>query len=107
MNRSVLALLPCLLLLLGCPKNLDTTIAGSDDSQMDQYSSVLEEYRTKTDLSCADSCSAKKKVCDVSKNVCDLSRKATDRLDFQSRCVTSQEDCAKFGESCASCSAAK
>ena len=105
MIRSVLLLLPCLVLLQGCPKNVDTTVAGSDDSQMDQYSSVLEEYRTKTDLSCADSCAAKKKVCEVSNKVCELSQKATDRLDFQSRCVASQEDCAKFGESCASCSA--
>ncbi len=101
MNRF--ALLVCVAL-LGCPKNIPTTVAGSDDEQMDQYSSQLEEYRTKSDLSCADSCDAKKKVCGVSAKVCELSGKATDRQDFQSRCVGSQEDCARFSETCASCS---
>lgn len=103
MNRFALPLLACIAL-LGCPKNIDTTVAGSDDSQMDQYSSVLEEYRTKTDLSCSDSCAAKKKVCELSNRVCEMSAKASERKDFESKCVVSQEDCAKFGESCASCS---
>lgn len=103
MIRLALPLLACVAL-LGCPKNVDTTVAGSDDSQMDSYGSVLEEYRTKTDLSCSDSCAAKKKVCDISNRVCDLSSKAAERKDFEAKCVSSQEDCAKFGESCASCS---
>jgi hypothetical protein len=90
-------------MVFGCPKNLATTVAGTDDQQMDQYASVLEEYRTKSDLSCADWCSAKQKVCGISASVCELSSKATERHDFQSKCVSAQEDCAKFGESCASC----
>ncbi len=103
MIRFTLALFACLAL-TACPKNVTTTVAGSDDAQMDQYSSILEEYRTKTDLSCADTCAAKKKVCAVSGSACEMSSKATDRTDFQQKCVTSQEDCAKFNEACANCS---
>ena len=103
MTRFTLALAACFAL-TACPKNVTTTVAGSDDEQMDQYSSILEEYRTKTDLSCTDACSAKKKVCGISTRACDMSSKATDRADFQAKCVSAQEDCAKFNESCASCS---
>ena len=103
MIRFTFALLACLAL-TACPKNVTTTVAGSDDEQMDQYSSILEEYRTKTDLSCPDTCAAKKKVCGISGSTCEMSSKATDRTDFQQKCVSSQEECAKFNEACASCS---
>ncbi len=87
----------------GCPKNVVTTVAGSDDQQMDQYTAQLEEYRTKTGLSCDESCAAKKKVCGISSGACELSTKAPERQDFQKTCVASQEECAKFSESCANC----
>ena len=89
--------------LTACLKNVDTTIAGSDDSTMDSYRSQLEEYRTKTDVSCNDACNVKKKVCGISASACAMSDKAADRQDFQKICVSGQEECARFNESCANC----
>lgn len=103
MTRSGLILVAVAALLCGCPKNVPTTLAGSDDEQMDTLAAQLEEIRTRTNLQCADSCSLKDKVCDLSKRVCELAGKAPDRADFQKKCVASQEDCAHFNESCASC----
>lgn len=90
-------------LLMGCPKQTTTTVAGTDDEMMDQLSAQLEELRTRTDIACADSCNLKSKVCGLSKQTCDIAGKAPERADFQKKCVTSQEDCAKFNESCSSC----
>ncbi|MBL9036953.1 MAG: hypothetical protein JNG84_00430 [Archangium sp.] len=102
MNRVMLTLLA--VCALACPKAAPTsTVAGSDDEQMDAYSAQLEEYRTKADLSCDDSCAAKKKVCGISAKVCELATKSSERQDFQSKCVSAQEDCAKFNESCTAC----
>lgn len=97
------ALLFALGVLSGCPKQTTTTIAGTDDEMMDQLSAQLEELRTRSDLTCKDFCSVKDKACGLSKQTCDIAGKAPDRADFQKKCVTSQEDCAKFGESCSSC----
>ncbi len=90
--------------LVGCPKPTSTTVAGTDDEQMDQLSAQLEELRTRTDLQCNDWCSLKSKVCTLSQQSCDLAGKAPDRADFQKRCVLSQEECARFNESCSTCS---
>lgn len=89
--------------LAGCPKQTTTTVAGSDDEMMDQISAQLEELRTKTDLSCKDNCGLKDKSCGLSKTACEIAGRAPDRADFQKKCVTSQEDCAKFGEACSTC----
>lgn len=87
----------------GCPKQTTTTVAGTDDEKVDQLSAQLEELRTRTDLSCTDFCSVKEKACGLSRQTCDIATKAPERNDFQQKCVTSQEDCARFGESCSSC----
>lgn len=100
MNRFVL--LMCVT--LGCVRAMPPTVAGADDAQIDQYSSILEEYRTKTDLLCSDSCTARKKVCDIASSVCAMSAKVPERADFQQKCIIAREDCAKFSERCASCS---
>lgn len=105
MNRLVL--LACGLLsiaaLTGCPKTTTTTVAGTDDEMIDQLSAQLEELRTRSDITCKDFCQVKDKACGLSKQTCDIAGKSPDRADFQKKCVTSQEDCAKFGESCSSC----
>jgi hypothetical protein len=88
---------------LACPKAVTTTVMGSDDEMMDQYSAQLEELRTRTDLKCEETCSLKKKVCSISDNVCEIAGKSESRNDFQKRCVTSQEDCARFNENCSTC----
>lgn len=99
---GVLAVL--VVLLAGCPKSVPaTTVAGGDDEQMDQYSSRLEELRTKTGLKCDDYCIWKTKACSLSVNMCAVAQKANDRADFQQKCVSAQEECARFNEGCASC----
>lgn len=106
MNRLVLfacALLLSIAGLTGCPKTTTTTVAGTDDEMIDQLSAQLEELRTRSDLTCKDFCQVKDKACGLSKQTCDIAGKAPDRADFQKKCVTSQEDCAKFGESCSGC----
>lgn len=93
-------------LLLGCPKSTASNVSGNADEQMDGYSSQLEELRTRasaSDLKCADWCSLKDKVCGLRDRVCDLAGTQSGRDDFQKRCVTAQEDCARFNDSCSSC----
>jgi hypothetical protein len=93
------------LCLAGCPKNVPENVAGSEDEQMDRYSAQLEELRTRSaqDMKCDDWCGMKDKACGTSKSVCDIAGKKPDRADFQSKCVASQEDCARFTDSCSSC----
>ena len=88
---------------LACPKSAPSTVAGTDDEQMDGFTSQLEELRSRTDLKCDNWCSLKDKACGLSKSSCDLAGRHADREDFQKRCIASQEDCAKFVEGCASC----
>ena len=89
--------------LLACPKETPSNLAGTEDEQMDSFASQLEELRSHQDLKCDEWCSLKEKACGLSKKSCEIAVKHTDRDDFQKRCVTSQEDCAKFIEGCASC----
>ena len=88
---------------LACPKSTGSTVAGTDDEQMDGFTSHLEELRSRQDLSCDNWCSLKEKACGLSKSTCEMAGKHSDRDDFQRRCVSSQEDCAKFIEGCAGC----
>jgi outer membrane murein-binding lipoprotein Lpp len=90
-------------LLVGCPKHVPVTVAGTDDEKMDQYSAQLEELKSRTDVQCSDYCSLKSKACSLSTNVCEISGRLADRADFQKKCVTAQEECARFNESCSTC----
>ncbi len=88
-----------------CPKEAPASdLGGSDGEKMDTIASKLEEYRTRTELECSETCSIKGKVCGLSGTACDIAGKHADRGDFQERCVASQEDCARFSESCSTCS---
>jgi hypothetical protein len=103
-----LALLATTLLLAACPKQADTvTVTGTADQQVDQYSSKLEELRTRMqaaeDQCPADACSLAKEGCTISDRICEIAAKNTDRTDFQERCGRSQEDCAQFNDTCARC----
>src|SRR5262245_10442812 len=91
--------------LAGCPKNVPETVSGTDEERMDQYSARLEEHRTRSaqEMTCDDWCSMKGKVCDLSTSACEISVKNAERTDFQSKCVTAQEECARFTDSCGSC----
>ena len=103
MPRLALAACAALLLLAGCPRQAVTPVAGTDDEVMDQVAAQLEELRTRTDATCKDFCSLKDKACGLSTQACAIAGKAPERADFQKKCVTSQEDCAKFNESCSAC----
>lgn len=105
MIRLAVAAAALSIVLLACPKAPPpTTLGGTDEENADHLSSQLEEFHTKTDLQCDDWCSLKSKVCGVSKNLCDLSGRHADREDFQKKCVTGQEECARYNEGCSSCS---
>lgn len=92
------------LALSACPKRTETTIAGTDEEQLDRYAARLEELRTRTQSeapSCSDTCSMAREACDIAKKVCDIAVRVPDR--GQERCVAANEDCAHFNDSCASC----
>jgi hypothetical protein len=93
-------------LFLACPKSTGSNVSGNTDEQMDQYASQLEELRTRAsgaDMKCSDWCSLKTKVCSLRDSTCDLAGSNAARDDFQKRCTTAQEDCARFNDSCTSC----
>ena len=98
------ALLIAALLFCACPKSTTVNVSGTDDEQLDQLSAQLEELKTRQDLSCADNCAAKTRVTGLSTATCDLANKHTDRPEFQAKCVTAQEELARFSDACASCS---
>jgi hypothetical protein len=90
--------------LLGCPKNMDTNVAGTDEEQLDRYSARLEELRTRSlqeNVPCDESCNMAREVCELSRRVCDIAKRKPEVA--QDRCVSSQEDCARFNDSCSSC----
>lgn len=103
MNRLALASLASLLF-LACPKSTGgPQLGGSDDEQMDMLTAQLEEYRTKSNSECGETCELKSKVCRLSDTVCEISGRNSDRSEYQKKCVTAQEECARFNEACSSC----
>jgi hypothetical protein len=90
-----------------CPKRVSDNVAGSDDAQMDQYTTQLEQVRAQTqatDPTCKDWCSLAKTVCAVSRRACEIAGRNASRQDMQSKCAASQEDCVQLNDRCASCS---
>jgi len=103
MNRLLLAV-ALSLSLFACPKEAPSVnLGGSDSEKMDTIASKLEEYRTRSELTCDQTCDVKKNVCQLSDTACEIAGKYADNNDFQKRCIGSQEDCAKFSENCGSC----
>lgn len=93
----------CLLFALSaCPKEVPTNVAGTDDEQMDRLSAQLEELRTR-EVTCPTWCDLKGKVCGLSQSVCEVSARQSERQDFQRKCITGQEDCARFNDGCSTC----
>jgi hypothetical protein len=106
MTRWIPLLLLASALFAACPKKVNTEVLGSDDEQMDKYGAQLEELRTRVEAQppkCNEWCSLSQRACDISKNLCEIAGRHADRNDMQQRCVTSQEDCARFNDSCAGC----
>ena len=104
MNRLVLASLAASMILLACPKSTGgPNLGGSDDEKMDMLASQLEEYHTRSNTDCSETCQLKTKVCKLSDTTCEIAGRSADRAEYQKRCVGSQEECARFNEACSSC----
>lgn len=104
MIRLLLLSFAAAALLLACPKNdVGPNLGGSDAEKMDMLAAQLEEYGTKQAADCSETCSIKNKVCSLSETACEIAGRNADRNDFQKRCVTAQEECARFNEACSTC----
>ncbi len=104
MNRLLLASLAASLFLMACPKAASgPKLGGSEDEQMDAIAAQLEEYRTKTQSDCRESCDIKQKICRLSDTACEIAGRNADRAEYQKRCVNTQEECARFNEACSAC----
>jgi hypothetical protein len=93
-------------LLWGCAPKSTRHVSGTDEEQMEQHTSQLEELKSRPlpeAGQCKRRCSHAKDVCGVSASICEIAGRHTDRSDLQARCVGSQEDCARFNDGCASC----
>jgi hypothetical protein len=90
-------------LLVACPKNASTSVSGSADDTMDAFAAKLEEIQSQRNVNCAATCKTKQQTCALSEHICQVASDATNRLDFQKRCVASQESCALIGERCDNC----
>lgn len=100
------ALVAALLLATGCPRNLAPGNPASDEDQAERVQSQLEEIRARVQAeppTCPAWCELAKKTCDLSAQACALSGRHPDRLDYQKRCISSQEDCARFNDQCSRC----
>jgi hypothetical protein len=92
--------------LVGCPKQVDTRVAGSNDDQLAAYEARLEELRsrgTAGDLACPDRCTLATQTCEVSENLCSVVTHHPDRTDLPQRCTRARESCAESTESCTRC----
>ena len=91
MRATLLALLT--LVLMGCPKQVDTRVAGTDDEQLAGYEARLEELRSRAstgDTSCEEGCTLTRETCVVAENLCAVVGRHEDRTDLPSRCAKAQ-----------------
>jgi hypothetical protein len=106
MHKSLFLLLAFATLTLGCPKAPPSGVSGTDDEQLDRLSAQLEELRTRVQAQepkCSEWCTLASQVSGISKAICDIAGRNKDRTELQQKCVSSQEDVARFNDSCASC----
>jgi hypothetical protein len=104
MRTLRLVLLP--LVLVGCLKQVEGRVAGSDDEQLAAYEAKLEELRargTAGEPSCAEQCDVATQTCGVAEHLCAVVERHPDRTDLPSRCVQARESCATGTERCTSC----
>jgi hypothetical protein len=104
MRLANLALLT--LALVGCPKQVDTRVAGSDDDQLTTYEARLEELRARGsagELSCADQCTLSTQTCDVAEGLCAVVARHPARADLPQRCARARESCAEKTDGCTRC----
>ncbi|WNG46370.1 hypothetical protein F0U60_21310 [Archangium minus] len=105
MRAASLALLT--LALVGCPKQVDNRVAGSDDDQLTAYEARLEELRARGasdgDPTCSDRCTLSTQTCGVAENLCEVVADHPERTDLPQRCIRARESCAETTDSCKRC----
>ena len=104
MRAANLALLT--LALMGCPKQVDTRVAGSDDDQIAAHEARLEELRSRgsaRDMSCTDRCTLSRQTCEAAEALCGVVASQTGRMDLPPRCTRAREACAESTENCTRC----
>jgi hypothetical protein len=96
------------LVLTGCPKPMDTRVAGSDDARLAAYEATLEELRARGaagDVTCADRCTLATRTCRVAEELCAVVARNPERGDLPSRCAQAREQCAWETDGCTRCRA--
>ena len=104
MRACCLALMA--LVLAGCPKQVDSRVAGTDDTRIDSATARLEEYRVRAqrdDLSCDEQCELGTRTCEVADELCAWVERNPDREDLPPRCVEAREQCAQTRNGCTRC----
>lgn len=94
------------LVLVGCPKQVETRVAGTDDARIDSAAARLEELRVRgqqEDQSCDDRCEVATESCTVAEELCGWVERNPDRTDLPPRCVQAREQCAQSRNACSSC----
>jgi hypothetical protein len=80
MRMLRLVLLP--LVLVGCLKQVEGRVAGSDDDQLAAYEAKLEELRARGaagEPSCAEQCDVATQTCGVAEHLCAVVERHPDR----------------------------
>jgi hypothetical protein len=95
MRACCLALM--VLILAGCPKQVDSRVAGSDDTRIDSALARLEE------LPCGERCDGATQTCAVAEELCGWVERNPDRTDLPPSCVQGREQCAQARNDCARC----
>lgn len=94
------------LVLAGCPKQVDTRVAGTDDVHIDAATNKLEELRVRGQqegLSCQERCDEAARTCVVAEELCGWVERNPDRADLPPRCVAGREQCAQTRNDCKRC----
>jgi hypothetical protein len=84
---------------LGCAAHAPATLEAPGDALLAR----VEEYRTRVQLSCAESCGEQRQVCALSTEVCAAANTANSGESLQRGCTAAQEECARFGAQCLTC----
>ncbi|XXF80573.1 hypothetical protein P2318_12730 [Myxococcaceae bacterium GXIMD 01537] len=94
------------LVLAGCPKQVDSRVAGADDPQIDAATARLEEMEVRSqdaNLSCSERCDVATSTCEVANELCGWVERHPDRTDLPPRCVQGREQCAQARTGCSRC----
>ena len=92
--------------LAGCPKQVDSRVAVTDDTRIDSAMARLEEYQVRgqqEDLSCDERCELGTQTCAEAGELCGWVERNPDRENLAPKCVEAREQCAQSGNGCKRC----